>query len=169
MLLNILLVLAAVLAGLILLIATRPAHFCISRSTTIEAPPATIFAHVNQFRAWEAWSPWEKLDPALQRNYEGPVGGEGAVYRWIGNQRVGEGAMTITESRPNALIEIRLEFQKPFACRNAVDFTFKPEGDRTTVTWNMAGQNNFVAKAMHLIMSMDKMVGGQFEQGLAQL
>jgi len=124
---------------------------------------------VNDFHNWEAWSPWAKLDPAAKATFEGPSTGTGAIFKWVGNKEVGEGSMTITESRPSDLIRIKLEFLRPFEATNSAEFTFKPEGNRTAVTWSMEGKNNFIAKAVCLFMNMDKMVGGQFEQGLAQM
>jgi polyketide cyclase/dehydrase/lipid transport protein len=124
---------------------------------------------VNDFHNWEAWSPWAKLDPAAKATFEGPSAGTGAIFKWAGNKEVGEGSMTITESRPSDLIRIKLEFLRPFEATNSAEFTFKPEGNRTAVTWSMEGKNNFIAKAVCLFMNMDKMVGGQFEQGLAQM
>ncbi len=124
---------------------------------------------MNDFHNWEAWSPWAKLDPAAKATFEGPSTGTGAIFKWAGNKEVGEGSMTITESRPSDLIRIKLEFLRPFEATNSAEFTFKPEGNRTGVTWSMEGKNNFIAKAVCLFMNMDKMVGGQFEQGLAQM
>ena len=139
------------------------------RSATISAPAPAVFAQVNDFHNWEAWSPWAKLDPAAKATFEGPSTGTGAIFKWAGNKEVGEGSMTITESRPSDLIRIKLEFLRPFEATNSAEFTFKPEGNRTGVTWSMEGKNNFIAKAVCLFMNMDKMVGGQFEQGLAQM
>ncbi|MEK6210123.1 MAG: SRPBCC family protein [Pseudomonadota bacterium] len=124
---------------------------------------------MNDLHNWEAWSPWAKRDPQMKQNYEGAPAGTGAIYAWTGNKQVGEGRMTITESRPSDLIRIKLELFKPFAATNTAEFTFKPEGNQTAVTWSMTGQNNFIAKAVHLFMDMDKMVGKDFEAGLANL
>ena len=170
---NIALVLVLILAGLAGFIATRPSEFLIVRSRTMAAPPEVVHAYVNDFHKWVEWSPWEKVDPALKRQYEGPKAGTGAVYAWQGNKDVGEGRMTITESRPGEAVRIKLEFFKPFAAVNDTVFSFKPSAgganEGTTVTWTMSGQNNFIAKAMCLFVDMDKMVGGMFEQGLAQM
>lgn len=166
---KILILLAVILLALVVAIAMQPAEFRISRSATISASAATVFAQVNDFHKWTAWSPWEKRDPDLKRNYEGAESGTGAVYSWAGNNKVGEGRMTLTESRPTDLVRIRLEFLKPFKATNTAEFTFQPQGDQTLVTWSMSGRNNFVAKAMGLFMNMDKMIGGDFEAGLAQL
>src|ERR671919_223025 len=113
--------------------------------------------------------PVGKIDAAMKQTYEGAPAGSGAIYTWGGNKEVGEGRMAITESRPSELIRIKLEFLKPFAATNTAEFTFKPEGSQTIVTWSMSGKNNFMAKAIHLIMNMDKMIGGQFEKGLASM
>jgi len=123
----------------------------------------------SQFHNWEAWNPWAKLDPAMKQTYEGAPAGAGAIYTWAGNSEVGEGRMTLTESRPSDLIRIELEFLKPFPGTSTAEFTFKPEDNQTAVVWSMAGKNNFMAKAVCLFMSMDKMIGGQFEKGLAQM
>lgn len=169
MLKTIFVALAVILIVLAIVIATRPDEFRVSRSAVISAPPATVFTHVNDLHKWNAWSPWAKLDPAARESFEGPPAGTGAVMKWAGNNQVGEGSMTITESRPNELIRFKLDFLKPFAATSTAEFSFKPEGDTTTVTWSMAGHNNFIAKAIGLFMDCDKMVGGQFEQGLAQM
>jgi uncharacterized protein YndB with AHSA1/START domain len=169
MLKKILIVLAAILVAFLVVVALQPSEFRVARTATIAAPAAAVFAQVNDFHKWEAWSPWEKIDPALKETFEGPSAGQGAIYRWAGDDKVGEGNMTITESRPDELIQISLEFLKPFESLCSTEFTFKPQGDQTEVTWTMAGRNNFLAKAMCLFMSMDKMVGGDFEKGLAQL
>jgi hypothetical protein len=160
---------AVLVIALVAVVAMQPSEFRIARSATIAAPAPVVFAEVNDFRKWEAWSPWAKLDPAMKKVYTGAPTGTGAVYAWSGNGEVGEGRTTITESRPHDLVRIKLEFVRPFAATNDVEFTFRPDGDRTAVTWSMTGHNGFLAKAAGLVMDMDKMVGGQFEQGLAQL
>ena len=169
MLIKILIVVAVVVVLLLVVIATRPADFRIERTASIGAPPAAVFGYVNDLHKWEPWNPWGKIDPAMKLTYEGAAAGPGAVYSWVGNSKVGEGRMTIVESRPNELIRLKLEFFKPMAGICSAEFAFKPAGNQTEVTWSMAGKNNFIAKAMCLFMSMDKMVGGQFEQGLATL
>jgi polyketide cyclase/dehydrase/lipid transport protein len=169
MLKKILIAIAAIIVVFVIVVALQPSEFRIVRSATISAPAPAVFAQVNDFHNWEAWSPWAKLDPAAKATFEGPSAGMGAIFRWAGNKEVGEGSMTITESRPSDLIRIKLEFLRPFEATNSAEFTFKPEGHRTAVTWSMEGKNNFIAKAVCLFMNMDKMVGGQFEQGLAQM
>jgi hypothetical protein len=165
----ILISLAVIVIVFVVIVALQPSEFQVARSTTTSAPRAAVFAQVNDFHKWEAWNPWGKIDPAMKQTYEGAPAGIGAIYTWAGNNEVGEGRMTITESRPSDLIRIKLEFFKPFAGTNIAEFTFKPEGNQTAVTWSMEGKNNFIAKAIHLFMNMDKMIGGQFEKGLATM
>jgi len=169
MLKKILIVIGVIVVVFVIIVALQPAEFHIARTATIAAPAEVVFAQVNELKKWDAWSPWIKIDPAMKQTYEGPASGKGALSRWAGNNQVGEGSMTITESRPNELIRFDLEFIKPMAGTSTSEFTFKPEGNRTTVTWSMSGRNNFIAKAMCLFMNMDKMVGGEFEKGLAQM
>ena len=160
---------AAVIVVFLIVVALQPTDFKVERSATMRAPAPAVFAQVNDFQSWQAWSPWEKVDPALKRQYEGPKAGTGAVYAWQGNKDVGEGRMTITESKPAELVRIRLEFFKPMTAVNDTVFRFQPSGDSTAVTWTMTGRNNFVAKAICLFVDMDKMVGGMFDQGLTQM
>ena len=161
--------LLAVVVVLVAVIALQPSVFRVARATTVAAPAPVVFAQVNDFHKWEAWNPWGKLDPGVTQVYEGAPAGSGAIYRWSGNSQVGEGRMTIVESRPSDLVRIKLEFFKPMAGTSEAQFSFEPEGDRTAVTWTMTGTNNFVGKAMCLIVSMDRMIGGQFEKGLADM
>ncbi len=166
----ILAVIAAIVALFLIVVALQPATFRVSRSAKISAPPAAVFAHVNDFHKWEAWNPWGKIDPALKQTYEGVPAGQGAKYTWVGNKDVGEGRMTIIESRPpSGLVRIDLQFIKPFAGTSVAEFTFQPEGKGTIVTWSMSGSKNFMMKGVHLFMNMDKMIGGQFEKGLADM
>lgn len=166
---KILIALALIVIALIVVIALQPAEFRVTRSTTIAAPAPAVFDHVNDFRKWDAWSPWAKLDPAMKKTHEGAQSGVGSIYSWSGNDQVGEGRMTLTDSRPSELVRIKLEFKKPFEATNTTEFSFKPEADKTLVTWSMFGTNNFMAKAFGLFMNMDKMIGGDFDKGLAQL
>ena len=159
----------AILVIFFIVVASRPPTFRVERSATINAPPGVVFDQVNDLRKWQAWSPWENIDPNLRRTYEGPPAGAGSAYAWQGNAKVGQGRMTITESRPNELIRFKLEFLKPFKAANSADFTFVPQGGQTTVNWSMQGQNNFMFKAMGMFFSMDKMVGRDFEKGLGNL
>ncbi len=173
MLTNILLGIAAavvlLVVVLVVVVATRPADFRITRRLAIAASPASIFPLVNELAKWRGWSPWEKLDPDLKRTYDGPASGEGASYAWAGNSKVGEGRMTITESRPSSLLRIKLEFKKPFEATNTSEFTFESNGSGTVVTWSMNGCNSFMGKAFSLVMNMDKLIGKDFEKGLASL
>jgi Polyketide cyclase / dehydrase and lipid transport len=169
MLLKILAVVALVIFILVIVIALQPGEFRIARSTKISAPPPVVFAQVNDFRKWQTWNPWGKIDPAMKVSYEGAPAGVGAAYSWSGNNEVGEGRMTIIESRPHELIRVKLEFLKPFAATNTAEFTFKPEANETVTTWSMFGEKNFMAKAIHLFISMEKMIGGQFEKGLTDM
>jgi uncharacterized protein YndB with AHSA1/START domain len=169
MLIKILIAIAALLFVFVVIVALRPSAFQVMRSAAIAAPPEVVFAQVNDLHHWEAWSPWAKLDPTARNTYDGAPSGVGAGFGWSGNAKVGEGHMTITESRPYELIKFRLDFVKPFRGTNIAEFTFKPEGNQTAVTWTMSGECNFFAKALGLFVNCDKMVGAQFQQGLAQL
>ncbi|HEY5706436.1 MAG TPA: SRPBCC family protein [Terrimicrobiaceae bacterium] len=169
MIIKILIGVAAILAVLLTVVAMQPGTFRIERTATLGAPVGTVFAQVNDLHKWEAWSPWAKLDPTAKNTFEGPPTGVGAAFVWSGNNQIGEGRMTITDSRSNELVRFRLDFLRPFKATNTAEFAFKPEGDKTVVTWSMSGTNNLVGKAMSLIMNCDKMLGGFFEQGLAQL
>lgn len=162
-------VLAFAVAVFLVVVALQPADFRITRSTVIAAPAGKIFSQVNDLHQWDGWSPWAKLDPNAKNSFEGPKSGVGAVMRWAGNMDVGEGSMTIVESRSPEFIKFRLDFLKPMASTSNAEFTFTEEKNQTSVTWTMYGTNNFVGKAMGLIFNCEKMVGGQFEKGLASL
>jgi hypothetical protein len=164
MIITVLIVIAALIVGLVIIVAMQPSDFRITRSTIIPAPAEDVFEEVNDFHKWNAWSPWARMDPSAKNTFEGSASGEGAIFHWAGNNQVGEGRMTILESQP-----VKLEFLKPFQATNAAEFTFKPSGDQTVVTWSMSGKNSFVSKAFVLVMNCDKMVGGQFEKGLENL
>jgi hypothetical protein len=169
MLKKILIGLGALFALLLIAISLQPATFHVERSITMAAPPEAAFKRVNDFHAWGAWSPWEKLDPGMKRTYDGAPAGLGAKYAWTGNKEVGEGRMTIERSEPGRQVSVKLEFLRPFEATNMATFTFEktPAGNKTT--WAMDGNNNFVSKAMGLVMDMDKMIGPDFERGLASL
>jgi len=169
MLTKILIALAVIVVVFVVIVATRPSEYRVARTVTIAAPAPAVFAQVNDFHKWDAWNPWAKMDPAMKQTYEGAPAGTGAVYTWTGNKQVGEGRMTVTESRPPDLIRINLQFLKPFAATSTAEFTFRPEGQRTAVTWSMVGKLNFVTKIVHLVVNMDKMIGGNFEKGLADM
>ena len=166
---KIVLVLVVILGALAAFVATRPADYRVVRSRTVAAPPDVVHGYVSDFHKWPEWSPWEKLDPAMKREFAGAPSGTGAEYRWSGNDDVGEGHMTITDSRPAQSVSIRLEFLKPFAATSTTQFDFAPSGAGTNVTWAMNGHNNFMAKAFSAFMDMDKMIGADFEKGLAGL
>ena len=169
MLKKILLGLVAIIAVFAVVVALQPSEFRVARTAIVSAPAPDVFAQVNDFRNWEAWSPWAKLDPAAKATFEGPAAGQGAVFDWSGNDKVGEGRMTLTESRPAELVRIKVDFVKPFAGTSTSEFAFKPEGGQTAVTWSTSGQHNFISKAMCMFVSMDKMLGGDMEKGLAQM
>jgi hypothetical protein len=166
---KILIGLVVLIGGFAAFVATRPSTFHVDRSATVKATPEVVFGQVADFHKWQDWSPWEKLDPTMKKTYSGPASGNGAAYAWAGNDKVGEGDMTITAAQPNDKITIRLEFLKPWKAVNTATFTFKPAGDGTAVTWAMDGENNFMGKAFALFMNMDQMIGGDFEKGLAGL
>lgn len=165
--LGVLLLTGGVFAGYI---AAQPNEFHIERSKTIAASPEAVFEHVNDFHKWDAWSPWVKLDPKAVNTFSGPDSGVGAKFAWVGNDQVGEGSMTIKDSRPSDQILIQLDFEKPMKDTSNVEFTFKPQGEQTVVTWAMSGRyTNFFGKAFCKIMNMDKVIGGKFEEGLASM
>jgi hypothetical protein len=165
----ILLAIPVIIVVFLVIVAMQPSRFGVTRSLTIMAAPDAVFPHVNELKKWAAWNPWEKIDPNMKLTYEGPPSGVGAAYAWVGNNKVGEGKMTVIESRPNESVKFKLEFLKPMAGVSTAEFTFKPQGSQTAVTWAMSGENNFMAKAIHLFMNMEKMIGSQFEKGLADL
>jgi hypothetical protein len=160
---------AAVVIVFLVVVALQPAEFKVTRSVTVGAPPDAVFPHVNVLKNWEAWNPWGKIDPKMKLTYDGPPAGVGASYSWAGNSQVGEGRATITDSQPNERVQLKLEFFKPMAGVSVADFTFQPRGEQTQVNWAMTGENNFIGKAICLFVSMDAMIGGQFEKGLAEL
>jgi uncharacterized protein YndB with AHSA1/START domain len=169
-------VLKKILIGLVILIAgfagvvaMQPSEFKVERTATIAAPPANVFQHVDDLHKWDAWSPWAKLDPNAKVGFEGPPAGKGAVFTWSGNDQIGEGRMTVVESRPAELVKVDVNFVKPFEGAAQSQFTFKPEGNQTAVTWTMTGEHNFIGKAMCLIMNGQKMMGGEIEKGLSNL
>ena len=155
--------------GLLAYIASRPDSFRVQRMTTIKAPPERIFSQINDFQRWYAWSPYEKKDPAMRRTLSGAPSGKGAVYEWEGNKDIGQGRMEIVETAPPSQITLRLDFLKPFEAHNVVDFTLEPRGESTEVTWAIHGPSPFMSKVMGLVMDMDKMIGRDFEAGLANL
>jgi len=160
---------AVLIAGVLLFAATKPDIFRVQRSTVIQAPPGKVFALINDYRNWGAWSPWEKKDPAMKRTFGPVTAGKGALYSWEGNQDVGQGSMEIAESMPPSKVVILLNFVKPFEAHNTVFFTLEPKGDTTNVVWAMQGDTPYFAKILHVFMDMDAMVGKDFEAGLANL
>ena len=160
---------AVLIVGFVAVVAMQPDDFVITRSTTIDAPPAAVFAHINDLRKWQAWSPWAQLDPNAKNTFEGPTNGEGASFSWSGNDKVGEGKMTITESKPHEFVRMKLQFVRPMEDQADTDFVLEPVDGKTDVTWTMAGKNELMSKAMCLVMDMDAIVGGEFEKGLASL
>jgi carbon monoxide dehydrogenase subunit G len=162
-------VLAIAIAILLILAATKPDTFTVRRATAVKAPPETIFPLINDFHQWGIWSPYETKDPAMKRTYSGTASGKGAVYAWQGNKNVGSGRMEILDSSAPSKIVIKLDFFAPFEGHNTAEFTMLPQGDVTNVTWLMHGPVPFMAKIMHVLMNIDRMVGKDFEIGLANL
>src|SRR3982075_2341467 len=162
-------VLAIAIAILLILAATKPDTFSVRRATTVEAPPERIFPLINDFHQWGTWSPYETKDPAMKRTYSGTASGKGAVYAWQGNKNVGSGRMEILDSSVPSKIVIKLDFFAPFEGHNTAEFTMLPQGDVTNLTWRMHGPVPFIAKIMHVLMNIDRMVGKDFEVGLANL
>lgn len=162
-------VLLALVVVLLVVASSKPDTFRIQRATSIKAPPEKIFGLLDDFRRWTAWSPWEKLDPAMTRTHGGAAAGKGAVYAWKGNNKVGEGRMEILESVSPSRLSIQLDFLKPWEAHNVADFTLEPQGDATTVTWAMHGPQPLMGKVMAVCVNMDRMLGKDFEAGLAAM
>lgn len=169
MLKKILLGLVAVVALILIVAAFQPGEFQVKRSLAIAAPAQALFEQVNDHRKFVVWNPWGKVDPNVKNTFTGPATGVGSVCSWQGNSDVGAGSSTIIESKPGELVRLRMDWKEPMEGTSTVDFTFKPEGGRTVMTWHMYGPQNYIGKVMCLFMNMDKMVGGQFEKGLADL
>jgi len=165
---KILLGVVVIVALILIYAATKPATFNVQRSATINAPPAVIHGYLVDFHKWIAWSPWEKMDPNMKRTYEGPPAGKGAAYGWEGNSDVGQGRMEVTNETPTQ-VDVRLDFITPMAMTSHVTFQLQPKDNATDVVWTMSGDNNYVSKVMQVFMSMDSMVGKDFEAGLADL
>jgi uncharacterized protein YndB with AHSA1/START domain len=166
---TVLIVVAVLVAGVLVFAATRPNDFAVQRSVSIKAPPEKIYPMLVDFRQWPTWSPWEKLDPEMKRTLSGPANGPGATYAWQGSSKVGAGRMEIKEVAAPSKVSIQLDFIKPFEGHNITDFTLAPRGDGTEVTWLMHGPAPFVSKLMGVFVDMDKMIGKDFETGLANL
>jgi uncharacterized protein YndB with AHSA1/START domain len=166
---KILIAIVVAIAAVLIYAATRPDTFRVERTASIKAPPEKVFALINDFKRWDAWSPWEKKDPAMRRAFGDATSGKGASYTWEGNSEVGMGRMEIAESVPPSRVSIRLEFVKPFEARNTVDFVLHPKGETTQVTWAIYGPSPYISKLIGIFLDMDSMIGKDFETGLADL
>ena len=166
---GVLITIVVIVGGLAVIVGTQPEELEVSRTTSVKARPDVVFDQINDFHNWDKWSPWAKLDPNMKTTYSGAPAGVGSSYAWVGNDEVGEGKMTVIESRPSEQVKIDLDFIKPFEAKNVTEFSLKPDGDTTQVTWVMTGKKTFATKAFCLVMDMDKMIGGDFEKGLAQM
>jgi len=162
-------VLGIAIAIVLILAAAKPDIFSVQRATTVKAAPENIFSLINDFHQWGTWSPWENKDPAMKRTFSGAASGTGAAYAWEGNKNVGSGRMEILEASVPSKIVIKLDFIKPFEGHNTAEFTMLPQGDVTHVNWVMHGPSPFIGKIMHVFINMDRMVGKDFEIGLANL
>ena len=162
-------VIVVLIVTLLVFIATRSDQMHVERTAQINAPADIVFSIINDLHQWGLWSPYDKHDPQMQKTFEGPLTGPGASYAWNGNKNVGAGRLTIVDTKPGELVTMALEFTRPFACQNRVDFKLVPIAGGTQVSWIMEGKNTFFSKAMSLFISMDKMVGTDFEQGLVNL
>lgn len=169
MLKKIALALLVVVVGILVYAATRPDTLRVERKATINAPPDKIYPLIADFRRWTSWSPWEKRDPALQRTYSGAASGKGAVYAWQGNRDVGSGQMEIVDVTEPTKVGIKLDFIEPFEGHNVADFTLVPKGGATDVTWVMTGPTPYLGKVIGVFINMDRMIGNDFEAGLASL
>ncbi len=167
--LPVILALAFIALILIVVVAGQPNDFTVSRQIRIAAPREQVFPRVNELRNWEAWNPWAALDPTCRMTYAGPPAGVGARYEWSGNNKIGAGSNTITESRPYEWVRFRLEFLKPMVATNTAEFRFLDDNGQTLVTWTMSGKRNLPGKLFGLVLNCDKMCGDQFEKGLASL
>jgi hypothetical protein len=161
--------LVALLAAILIFAATRPDSFSVQRTTSIKTPPDKVYPLITDFHRWDAWSPWEKMDPAMKRTFGGASSGKGAVYAWEGNSKVGAGRMEIVDAAVPSKVTIQLDFIRPLEGHNVAEFTLQPKGDMTDVTWTMRGPSPYPAKVMGVFFNMDKMIGNDFETGLANL
>jgi uncharacterized protein YndB with AHSA1/START domain len=157
------------IAGVLGLASTKPETFRIERSVLVAAPAERLYPLVSDFRQWAAWSPFEKLDPNMKKTFSGAERGQGAVYAWSGEGHAGEGRMAITEAIAPSKVLLKLDFTRPFEASNMTEFTFVPEGNQTKVTWAMSGPNTFFGKVMSVFISMDAMLGKDFDAGLAAM
>lgn len=155
--------------GFLAIAAMQPDTYRVERSLSMNAAPAAIYAQVIDLHKWDAWSPWAKVDPNAKVTYEGPAKGKGASMHWEGNNEVGVGTMTVSEVKPNSNVKLDLNFEKPMKGTATSEFTFEPEGKGTKVTWAMYGTRDFMGKIVGLLINCDKMIGDQYEKGLASL
>jgi uncharacterized protein YndB with AHSA1/START domain len=163
------LLIVLVLGGVVALASLRPNSFSVSRSAVIQAPAESVFARLVDFHAWRDWSPWASLDPNATESFNGPQSGVGSSFAWSGNRKVGAGKMTILECVKDELLRLKLDFERPMRGTRAASFELKPEGDATRLTWTMKGKNDFQAKLFSLFVNCDRLIGGDFEKGLANL
>jgi uncharacterized protein YndB with AHSA1/START domain len=161
--------LVVIVAALLAYAATRADTFRVQRSAGIYAPPERIFPLIANLKSMNTWNPFVDPDPAIKIAYTGPESGKGAAHTWSGNSKVGEGRIEITEAVPPSRVAMQLDMLKPIKANNAVEFTLQPNGSETAVTWAMSGRQPFMAKLMTIFIDCDRMVGGQFEKGLASL
>jgi uncharacterized protein YndB with AHSA1/START domain len=159
----------AAIGSLFAVASRKPETFSVVRSTVINAPAERIFALINDFHLWASWSPFEKLDPAMNKTFSGPTSGAGASYAWTGNKKAGAGSMTISGDTPSSEVNIAMAFLKPFKSQSSVQFLIEPSGAAHQVTWTMSGKNQLASKVMSVFVSMDKMIGKDFAEGLANL
>jgi uncharacterized protein YndB with AHSA1/START domain len=162
-------IVAVLIAAVLVSAAFQPDSFRVQRTTSINAPPEKVYPLLSDFHRWSSWSPYEKLDPQMKRTYGGAASGAGAVYEWEGNSKVGKGRMEITDAPAPSRVSIKLDFLKPMQAHNVATFTLEPRDGATTVTWSMDGRTPYLAKVLHLFFNMDRMVGRDFETGLANL
>jgi hypothetical protein len=166
---KLLLGLVLVVGGVLVFASTRPDTYHVERTVKIDAPASVVFSQLEDFKAWGAWSPWDKLDPQMKKTFEGPATGVGSTYSWQGNDKVGKGKMSIVGSQPPSEIKYRLEFIQPFTAIANTSFKVAAEGDKASVTWAMDGNKNLIAKVFGLFMNMEAQIGGDFDKGLAGL
>ena len=157
------------LAAVLVIAAFKPDTFQVQRRALIKAPPEKIYPLLSDFQRWGAWSPWEKKDPGMKRSFGGPKEGKGASYAWDGDKNVGQGRMEIVEATPPSKVALKLDFVKPFEAHNTVRFDLVPKGELTEVVWDMQGPVPYLGKIVHVFVNMDRMVGADFESGLANL
>jgi hypothetical protein len=161
-------VIVVAIAGILLYAATKPDSFRVQRVVLINAPSDKVFPLINDIKAWTAWSPYEKKDPAMKRTYGAVTAGKGATYAWDGDKNVGQGSIEIVESGPRKIL-LKLDFLKPFEAHNMGEFVLEPKGDSTSVTWAIYGPSPYMSKVIGTFMNIDDLIGRDFEKGLADL